>query len=341
MVLKSGGLRVLDFGAATVGDGTAAMTLAYASCQLLEGAEPEQRDDIFALACVAYELLTGVHPFQRRPATEARIAGMTVKEPKNLSAGQWQALQRGLAWESEDRPGSIQEWLTELVLSAAPRGKRSRDQDRAEAGPRKPGFGLNRWALAVAVPLALASGWAVVHSMSSKPALAEAAVTANEPELAPIPLPSEQDLKEREAKMLGVDDVAPAPVELPKPKRVARATGPVVEKIAFSESALNLEPGAKFAEIHVMRSEARGDKTSFVWWTEPGSAAADADFVPQQHTTAYFPARNHMTTLFVKLVPNAKRKKSQVFYLNIAEASNGAAIGTTSRAAITLLPRGA
>ena len=346
MVLKAGGLRVLDFGAATVGDGTAAMTLAYASCQLLEGAEPEQRDDVFALACVAYELLTGAHPFQSRPATEARVAGMTVKEPKNLSAGQWQALQRGLAWESDDRPNSIQEWLTELVLSAAPRWKRSRDEGKSEADPsqpgsRKSGVGFTRWALAVAVPLALASGWAVVHSMSSKPVIAQVAVPANDSELAPIPLPSEQDLKEREAKMLGVDDVAPAPAVPPKPKRVARATGPVIEKIGFSERALNLEPGAKFAEIHVMRSETRGEKTSFVWWTEPGSAAADADFVPQQHTTAYFSPRNHMATLFVKLVPNAKRKKSQVFYLNIAEASTGAAIGTTSRAAITLLPRGA
>jgi eukaryotic-like serine/threonine-protein kinase len=348
IILKAGGLRMLDFGAATVGDGTAAMTLAYASCQLLEGAEPEQRDDIFALACVAYELLTGAHPFQSRSAKEARAAGMKANEPKNLSAGQWQALQRGLAWESEDRPNSMQEWLTELVLSAAPRGKRSRDEDKVDAGSRipgsrQPGFGFTRWALALAVPLALASGWALVHSMSDKPAIVAVAATANAPELTPIPLPSEQDLKEREAKMLGVDDVAPTPAPPPpKPKRVAKAaTGPVVEKIAFSEGALNLEPGAKFAEIHVTRSEARGEKTSFVWWTEPGSAAADADFVAQQHTTAYFPARNHMTTLFVKLVPNAKRKKSQVFYLNIAEASDGAAIGTTSRAAITLLPRGA
>jgi hypothetical protein len=43
----------------------------------------------------------------------------------------------------------------------------------------------------------------------------------------------------------------------------------------------------------------------------------------------------------VKLVPNAKRKKAQVFYLNIAEASNGSAIGSISRMAITLQPRGA
>jgi hypothetical protein len=48
-----------------------------------------------------------------------------------------------------------------------------------------------------------------------------------------------------------------------------------------------------------------------------------------------------MTTLFVKLVPNSKRNRPQVFYLNIADASNGAAIGAASRLAITLLPRGA
>jgi hypothetical protein len=357
MVLKSGGLRVLEFGAAGqgaagsgaagevaagVGDATAALTLAYTSCQVLEGAEPDQRDDIFALACLGYELLTGRHPFQHRLATEARDAGMTPKEPKNLSQGQWQALQRGLAWESEERPNSIQEWLTELVLSSAPRWKRSRDEDTAGAGPRKPGFGIARWALALAVPLALASGWAVVHSMSSRVVVANVPAVAKEAELAPIPLPSEQDLKEREAKMTGVDDVQPVPAVAQKPRRIAaRPSGPVIEKIAFSEHALNLEPGAKFAEIHVMRSSARGEKTSFVWWTEPGSAASDTDFLPQGHTTAYFSPRNQMTTLFVKLVPNAKRKKSQVFYLNIAEASNGAAIGTTSRTAITLLPRGA
>ena len=118
-------------------------------------------------------------------------------------------------------------------------------------------------------------------------------------------------------------------------------SGPVIEKIAFSASALKFDPGAKFAEVHVFRSAAQGEKTSFTWWTEAGTAAADEDFVPQGHTTAYFSSRNHMTTLFVKLVPNTKRKKPQVFYLNIADASSGAVIGQTSRTAITLLPRGA
>jgi serine/threonine protein kinase len=348
MILKTGGLRILDFGAASVGagdapgnGGTATLTPSYASCQLLEGGDADPRDDIFALACLAYELLTGEHPFQRRRATEARDAGMTPKEPKNLSQGQWQALQRGLAWESAERPRSMQEWLTELVLSAAPRGKPSREEESPSAVAPQGSSRIMRWALAVAVPLVLVSGWAVVHSMSSKPVVVAAPVVANETELAPIPLPSEQDLKEREAKMQGVDDVPPpAPIEAPKPRPVvAKVLGP--EKIALAENSLNLSSGAKFAEIHVMRTGVRGEKTSFVWWTEPGTAEPDADFVPQGHTTAYFSQHSQTTTLFVKLVPNAKRKKPQVFYLNIAEASNGSSIGSISRMAITLQPRGA
>ncbi len=348
VILKTGGLRILDFGAASVGagdapgnGGTASLTPSYASCQLLEGRDADPRDDIFALACLAYELLTGEHPFQRRRATEARDAGMTPKEPKNLSQGQWQALQRGLAWESEDRPRSMQEWLTELVLSAAPRGRPARDEESPGAAPPKGLSKVTRWALAAAVPLVLISGWAVVHSMASKPAVVAAPAAANEAELAPIPLPSEQDLKEREAKMQGVDDVQPpVAVEAPIPRRVvAKVLGP--EKIALAESASNFSAGAKFAEIHVMRTGVRGENTSFVWWTEPGTAEPNADFVPQGRTTAYFSPHSATATLFVKLVPNPKRKKAQVFYLNIAEASNGSSIGSISRMAITLLPRGA
>lgn len=350
MVLKEGGLRILDFGTAShtasvdgSGDGAAALTPAYASCQLLEGAEPDVRDDIFSLACVAYELLTGQHAFQRRRATEARDAGMTPKEPHNLSQGQWQALQRGLAWDAEQRPGSVREWLNDLVLSSAPRWKGLSDVDGGAAESGQAGLRSYRWAWAAALPLAVGLGWAVVHSTSPKPAVVATSTSVSQPENASGALPSEQDLKEQEAKMTDVDpQAAPAaaPAAAPVVHRVAPAkpAGPVIEKIGFSERSLNVDAGARFAEIHVFRSAAQGAKTSFVWWTEAGSANPDVDFVAQGHTTAYFPAHDHMTTLFVKLVPHSKHKKPRVFYLNLAEASEGAAIGSTSRIAITLLP---
>src|SRR6185295_4018839 len=80
-VMQGGKVKVLDFGIAramrrpnqaegdvTVYDGRllGAMTPAYASPEMAEeSAEPDPRDDIYGLACVCYELLTGNHPFDR------------------------------------------------------------------------------------------------------------------------------------------------------------------------------------------------------------------------------------------------------------------------------------
>jgi len=46
-----------------------ALTPPYASPEMLENAPPDARDDIYALACIAHELLTGRHPFDRMVRT--------------------------------------------------------------------------------------------------------------------------------------------------------------------------------------------------------------------------------------------------------------------------------
>ena len=45
--------------------GGAASTPAYAGWEVLDGRPADPRDDIYSLACMAYELLTGSHPFRR------------------------------------------------------------------------------------------------------------------------------------------------------------------------------------------------------------------------------------------------------------------------------------
>lgn len=49
------------FDAATLG----ALTPAYASMEMLQGKVPDIRDDIYALGCIVYEILTGNHPFNK------------------------------------------------------------------------------------------------------------------------------------------------------------------------------------------------------------------------------------------------------------------------------------
>jgi serine/threonine protein kinase/uncharacterized protein YciI len=92
-----------------------ALTPAYASCEMIEGLEPDARDDVYAIACVAYELLTGSHPFDRKSAVQARDAGLVAKAPQSLSRVQWRALQRGLAFQREARSASALELLNGLL----------------------------------------------------------------------------------------------------------------------------------------------------------------------------------------------------------------------------------
>jgi serine/threonine protein kinase len=129
-VLADGSVKVLDFGIAramkkpnqtggdlTVYDGRSlgAMTPAYASPEMLEqSGDPDARDDVYALACVCYEILTGWHPFNRASATDARDQELVPKRIAGLNARQNRALLRALAFDRAKRTPSVREFMTEL-----------------------------------------------------------------------------------------------------------------------------------------------------------------------------------------------------------------------------------
>ena len=91
----------------------------FASSQVLEGERADARDDMYSLGCLAYLLLSGVQPFPKRTAIEARDAKLRLRRPANVSRRQWQALRSALRWEREDRPADVLQWLSDLELGAA------------------------------------------------------------------------------------------------------------------------------------------------------------------------------------------------------------------------------
>jgi serine/threonine protein kinase len=91
-----------------------ALTPAYASIEMIEGKDPDVRDDIFAFGCIAYELFTGKHPFGKVQATDARARKLTPARPANLKSRQWKALQRALHFDRESRIGSVAEFVQEI-----------------------------------------------------------------------------------------------------------------------------------------------------------------------------------------------------------------------------------
>ena len=95
-------------------------TLLYMSPEQLQGKPVELSWDLWALAVVAYEMLTGNHPFARPTTLEwqtATLAGSLTPVSKYLSdaPGSWQQFfVRALALDPRERPASARMFLSEL-----------------------------------------------------------------------------------------------------------------------------------------------------------------------------------------------------------------------------------
>ena len=118
MVTRDGVPKVFDFGIARAGKhmgdqvgeqtvfdaGTlGALTPAYASLEMIQGKEPTPSDDIYALGCVAFELLTGRHPFDKVSAEVAMKEGRQPPAVPGLTKRQRQALNDAVAFSGERR----------------------------------------------------------------------------------------------------------------------------------------------------------------------------------------------------------------------------------------------
>jgi hypothetical protein len=78
---------------------------------------PDKRDDVFGVACLAYEMLAGRHPFNGNSAQEAYRAGLEAAPIEGLTSPQWQALANALAVHRDDRTPSVAQLLEEFGIA--------------------------------------------------------------------------------------------------------------------------------------------------------------------------------------------------------------------------------
>jgi serine/threonine protein kinase len=118
IITDEGVVKVLDFGIASKineneGDETkfgghelGALTVAYASPEMQRDYPPDARDDIYAFACVIYEILTGKQFYKQKTHKAAPIHG--------LNSRQMEILNKSLAFERDLRTANIRELLDKL-----------------------------------------------------------------------------------------------------------------------------------------------------------------------------------------------------------------------------------
>jgi len=348
MLTKAGQVRILDFGASSDSgrvptsqraprSNPLALTPAYASCELLAGKRADPRDDLYALACLACELLGGQHPFWHQRSTEARMAQAVPTRPPNLTDRQWRTLQGGLSWDREHRSIPVREWLVALnpqpvIISAIPRPPLS------DSAPLAPPAKLS--ATRIMATLGLFVACLCAWAMFNRPARMSMTASAVAAPATGQTSPAQGSAIIETAAAVAAASVAPAeaaPQEVPPVASSTRAmgTGPTLETINFTSASYILPPGAKFAEIRVRRNTVSPDKASFEWWTEDSSALSGIDFVTQPRAKVTFLPGSRSASLFVKVLDDSARKQSAKFDVVIGGASKGTLLGT-SRAEVTL-----
>ncbi len=374
LITRSGEVRILDFGGSSGSTKPSPddrprprradfpVTPAYACCELLEGRPADPRDDIYAFACIAYELLAGTHPFQRRRSTEARDLGIVPKRPPELTRRQWQALTMGLSWHRAGRSMSVRSWLEKLDTKRVAVGQlpHGLDLKSAQPNPRPAPF---RATALFAVLLITVGFWVSVARLAaigkivgggpapavaaSGHASADSAAPVGGAEPAANPAASiAMQAGPQEAAAPDAPPMAPqpqSPAASAARRNIHRSKPPAgtAHPVVVSASNYKVRSGEHFAEIRVHRSGRSGSDLPFVWWTEAASAKPGIDYVPQGKVMQTFPKGKRSTSFFIKLVPNASRARPEVFYIAIAEAHRASSAGKVARAAVWLPPNDA
>ncbi len=125
-LLNDGTVKLLDFGIARASTAPgeekeqtmfdpgklSAVTPAYATPEMFAGMNPDPRDDIYGLGCVAYQLLAGgKHPYNKVAAPKVKELGIKPKPIKGLDRRQQRTLAKALTVNRDDRIPTVKKFL--------------------------------------------------------------------------------------------------------------------------------------------------------------------------------------------------------------------------------------
>lgn len=136
MIESNGNVKILDFGVSKMekikqdqysakrkDDDNSVMgyTPNYASLNILAGNKATREDDIFAFACIAYELVSCKHPYNRTTADIALKKALNLTKPASLPFLAWRPLRKILSCSTNHNPLSANELKQRLNCAVTPK----------------------------------------------------------------------------------------------------------------------------------------------------------------------------------------------------------------------------
>lgn len=359
---KEGVPKLLDFGLARrlsedgtgIGDDSGeqfhARTPAYASPQVLRNGPPDTRDDVYALACIACEVLSGKHPFGKLAADEARRQKKRPVRISGLTPRQRKTLYSALNFKSTKRPKDAGEFLKGMELV-------SKDSRRPRTG-----FGQGVLTGIVAgVLLTLVA----IHPEGPASRFMSVGVPQDSPapviqEATPDPAPDDEasgdPVEDAALTPSGVfapdqaDETAtsetpvmpeqsapavtePAPTEAPAEPEPVLPQGP--GELSFSRSAYDTQEGRAVVIAEVRRLNGTTGAATIYWRTVEESARGNEDFASSDWSALTLEDGQESAQIFVPLIDDGFREGIESFYIELRDPQ-GAALGQPARARIRI-----
>jgi len=122
-------IKLLDFGLAwrirksqlslssqQIDDSSSRGTVAYMPPEAFANTAPDPRQDVYALACVCYEMLTGKTPYEPEAAKQ-RDPRLYPDTPQQLNKTAWEILKQGFAYKKAQRPKTAGELIEKLKVA--------------------------------------------------------------------------------------------------------------------------------------------------------------------------------------------------------------------------------
>lgn len=366
-ITKRGRVCLLDFGSSS-GEGVDAIgpigrsaTPAYASPEVMSGLRPERRDDVFSFGCVAYQLLTGQHPFAQN---SQHLENAQPQRSWSLTDRQWYALQSTLAPTRSERPDDLRRLLNDLLplepMHAIPA------PDREEAPFKSRTATLLAPLMTIALILALGAGYfwfgptlkskipQIVHAQRADavaPAAeqSDSADVAQPPAAAPAAPAATTTTAEPPAETsppaAAAKPAAPvvAPQDTPQPQAQirrspaqAQTTAVIPTRISFGASSIVVSEGATAAVLMLDRSENVTGRAQVRWEVLPGSAKSGVDYGALTTGIADFTDGQLRRAIYIPLVNDTLPEPDKTFAVQIADITGNVRVGPIARATVTI-----